>query len=92
MLGDKGTDKIKLGSLNSLLKSLGLEKYEKQEETGKSWEEEIIKASKVKEDIIEGEITENKKEKYEVVVPEIPIEERRRQEEEKKLGRELYEE
>ena len=89
-LVDGGTDKIKLGSLNSLLKSLGLEKYEKQEETGKSWEEEIIKTSKAKKDVIDGEVVKDDVKKYEVIAPEIPIEEVKRQEEEKRVGRELY--
>jgi hypothetical protein len=89
-LAEDSTDKIKLGSLNSLLKSLGLDKYEKQEETGKSWEEEIIKVSKVKDDVIDGEIVEDDIEKYEVIVPEIPKEEMERQQEEKRIGKELY--
>ena len=76
--------------MNSLLKSLGLDKYEKQEETGKSWEEEIIKVSKVKNDVIDGEIIEGNVEKYKVITPEVPAEEFKRQEEEKRLGKELY--
>lgn len=90
-LAENSTDKIKLGSFNVLLKSIGLDKYEKQEEFGKSWEEEIIKASKVKEDVIDGEIVEGEIEDYEVNAPEVPAEELKRQIEEKKLGRELYE-
>ena len=89
-LAENSTDKIKLGSLNSLLKSLGLDKYEKQEETGKSWEEEIIKSSKTKNDIIDGEVVKDDIDKYEVITPEVPAEELKRQEEEKRLGKELY--
>ncbi len=90
-LAENSTDKIKLGAFNTLLKSIGLDKYEKQEESGKSWEEEIIKVAEVKKDVIEGEVVEDEVEDYEVVVPEIPMEELKRQIEEKKLGRELYE-
>ena len=89
-LAENGTDKIRLGSFNTLLKSIGLDKYEKQEESGKSWEEEILKASKVKDDVIDGEIVEDDIEKYEVIVPEIPKEEMERQQEEKRVGKELY--
>lgn len=89
-LAENGTDKIKLGSFNTLLKSIGLDKYEKQEESGKSWEEEILKVAKVKSDVIDGEIVEDEVKDYEVVVPEIPAEELKRQIEEKKLGRDLY--
>ena len=89
-LAEEGTDKIQLGSFNTLLKSIGLDKYEKQEESGKSWEEEILKVAKVKDDVIDGEIIEDKVKDYKVIVPEIPAEELTRQIEEKKLGRDLY--
>lgn len=91
-LAESSSDKIKLGSLNALLKSLGLDKYEKQEETGKSWEEEILKISETKKDVIDGEIVEDNIEDYEVAVPDVPVETLKRQVEEKKLGKDLYEE
>ena len=88
---EHGNDKIKLAGLNSLIKSIGLDKYEKQEDSAKSWEEEIIKKSEDNaKRIVEGEVIEAPKE-YEVEEPEIPDEEKRRQEMEKQLGRELYE-
>lgn len=87
-------DETKLKGLDSLLKSIGLDKYEKQEEASKNWEEEIMKAAdKAVEDnknMIEGEIvTEHKR--YEVNAPQIPKEEMERQKEERRLGRDLYE-
>jgi len=88
---EHGSDKIKLAGLNSLIKSIGLDKYEKQEDSAKSWEEGIIKKS---EDdakrLIEGEIIKVPEE-YEVEEPDTPEEEKKRQEMEKQLGRELYE-
>lgn len=90
-LAGSGDEKIKLGSLNSLLRSIGLDKYEKQEESGKSWEEEILKISEVEKDIIEGELVEDSIKDYEVNIPETPLSELKRQKDEKKLGRELYE-
>lgn len=40
------TDKVKLASFQTLLKSIGLDKYEKQEEMSKGWEDELLEASK----------------------------------------------
>lgn len=89
-LAEADDEKIRLGSLNSLLKSIGLDKYEKQEESGKSWEEEILKVAEDQSNIIDGEIVENEVEDYDVDRPETPILELKRQNEEKRLGRELY--
>lgn len=90
-LAECGNDKIRLGSLNSLLKSIGLDKYEKQEESGKSWEEEILKVADEQANVIEGEIVEEDEIKdYEIDRPDTPALELKRQNEEKRLGRELY--
>lgn len=85
---DSDSDVVKLASLQTFLKSLGLDKYEKQEDSGKGWEEAILainegKSEKEKEeDIIEGD--------YEVKEPEIPASELERQNKEKTVGRDLY--
>jgi hypothetical protein len=79
------SDVVKLNSFQTFLKSLGLDKYEKQEDSGKGWEEAIIEASEKgddKEDIIEGE--------YEVNIPETPDSESDRQNRENKIGKDLY--
>lgn len=78
------SDVVKLASFQTLMKSLGLDKYDKQEESGKSWEEVIMDAS---------EDTDNKVliADYEVNVPVVPEAEMKRREDEKKFADELYE-
>ncbi len=93
-IADNGnTDMVKLTSLNILLKSLGLEKYEKMEDSGKSWEDAVLTAV-VKEEqsklsdgknIIEGETIE-----YEVNRPEMPESEKQQREDEAKMAKMLY--
>ena len=87
----------KLQALQTFLKSLGLDRYEKNETgSGKTWEE-LISQAVIKEQekqtinsgIIDGEVKEDV-EKYDVVRPEIPPEEKKRQQEEKDMGKELY--
>ena len=81
-------DENKLKALTLLLRSLGLDKYEKQEESGKSWEEAIIGAlnDKEKQKAIEGEVTED----YEVTPPTINIDNNEQEEAEQRVGEDLY--
>lgn len=90
------TDKVKLASFQTLLKSVGLDKYEKQEEMSKNWEEELLEASRKDKERIE-EIEEKKLDgvdkkigPYEVDVPIMPHDEKVKQEEEINFGKELY--
>ncbi|MCK5158506.1 MAG: hypothetical protein KAR08_05090, partial [Candidatus Heimdallarchaeota archaeon] len=53
------TDKVKLASFQTLLKSIGLDKYEKQEEMSKGWEDELLEASKRNKERLQ-EIEDNK--------------------------------
>jgi len=99
------TDGVKLKAVQTLLRSLGLYRYEKQEDTGKGWEEAVIEAIEKKgkpKEITEGEIVEGEFEEkkeveegevkdYEVILPPMPEEEKKKHEEENKLGEELYE-
>lgn len=78
------SDMVKLASFQTLLKSLGLDKYEKLEDSGRSWEEAIIAATDPSEEKV---VIED----YEVKVPEVPEAELKRREEEKKFADELYE-
>ncbi len=72
IVDNSGSDKLKLAALQTFLKSLGLEKYESQEEGGKGWEELLVEAKETnrlnKENslLIEGELKA-----YEVKEPEI---------------------
>lgn len=78
------SDVVKLSAFQTILKSVGLDKYDKQESAGSSWEEAIMIAS-------EGEEDKTVIEDYEVNVPEVPEAEMKRREDEKKFADELYE-
>ena len=92
------TDKVKLASFQTLLKSIGLDKYEKQEEMSKGWEDELIEASKEnkkrakqeKEKKLIGVDKKVDEEEYKVDVPEMPHDEKIKHEEEVNFGKELY--
>jgi len=88
LIDTSDSDKIKLGSLQTVLKSVGLDKYEKQEDAGKNWEELIIELSEKNE----GKVTDmiDAKE-YEVKTPLLPESAKKRQEDEKRIAKELYE-
>ena len=83
-------DSVRLRGYLSLLKSLGLDEYKEDDPGGKkSWEEVIRETTKG--------LNDKKEEldvsvKYEVTQPLVPNEEKKRQEEEKELGKQLYEE
>lgn len=90
-------DSVKLKGYEMLLKSLGLDKYEKDEESGKSWEELIMEASEKKEKESRENVKIGVEEKaiiaeadYEVNVPPTPEEDRKRQEDEKEVAQQLY--
>ncbi len=82
------SDVVKLASLQTFLKSIGLEKYEKQEDTGKGWEEAILAISGSENNKNEDEVI---KADYEVKTPIVPESELLRQKREKAQGKDLYE-
>lgn len=85
-------DDTRLKSLQSLLKSVGLDKYEKEETAAQGWEEAILKAAEKKEiDSDNPKMIEGEFEEYKVDVPEVPEDEKKKEEKENKVGRELYE-
>ena len=90
LCGDGTADKVKLGALQTVLKSVGLDKYEKDEDEGKNWEQIILDAidKKEKGEISSGDIVDEPD--YEVIAPALPDEVKKRQEEEKKLAEGLY--
>ena len=73
---------VKLKSLQALLKSIGLEKYEEQADTGKSWEELLLKLEDKPKELPGG--------KYEVDEPPMPEAERVRRESDRKVADNLY--
>jgi len=82
-----GSDKVKLNALQTILKSLGLEKYDTLETQGKNWEEillQIYEKEKVeKNTTIEGD--------YDVITPEMPEEERKKRESDREIEKSIYE-
>jgi len=95
IIGSTSSDGTKLKALQTILRSLGLDRYEKQEDSGKSWEEAIIealKASKKNKNSDNAiEVKEVEEGEYEVVVPEVPEDEKKKEEDEKNLADKLYE-
>lgn len=86
-------DDIKLKAYQTLLKSLGMDKYEEADGSGgRNWEE-ILSAASDKENAIEASSMDPVKVigEYAVSQPEIPEFIRVKQEEEKEIGRSLYE-
>jgi len=80
-------DATKLEALKTILKSLGLEKYEQEGESSKSWEEAITKAIEEK-----GLPNDTKQlEDYEVNVPQIPQSILDTQKKDKEFGKSIYE-
>jgi len=88
-LCDSDSEKISLGAANTMIKSLGLDKYDVTESSGKNWEELLV-------DVIDKEREEGTKQiegvtQYDVKRPEVPEEELKKQKEESELGKSLYE-
>jgi len=83
------SDSIRLKAYQTLMRSLGLDKYEKLEESGKTWEEVIIKATEDNKGDIKALDAEF--EEYKVNLPETPKADKERQEREKAVGKQLYE-
>jgi hypothetical protein len=93
------SDKVRLSGYQTLLKSLGLDKYEKVEDSGKSWEESIIQLTRdnVEEGNLLAEPSEGEDDDvgdlnrmYEVEVPEMPEDEKKRRERDKELSDSFY--
>lgn len=87
-VAEKTSDRLK--GYNMILKSLGLDKYEKDEDGGKNWEELIMEASEKKEKNEETKLLDEGAD-YEVITPQTPDAEKKRQADEKEVGKQLYE-
>jgi hypothetical protein len=86
--------KIKLKGYEVLLRSLGLDKYDKAEDTGKSWEETIIsiveKNSKDKKEEDKKLELNDGSDDYEVNIPAIPKDEAEKKAVEKEISDSFY--
>lgn len=82
------SDAVRLKGLETFLKSLGLNEYkESAGDTKNSWEDLIV--SSAKDEISNGRKT-IEIEDYEVIIPETPPDQLKRIEEEREVGRGLY--
>jgi len=85
--GKDSSDKDRLKGYDMLLKSVGMDKYEKMEDSGKSWEEAILALAG---EGVAKDMSTDAEGVYEVNAPEIPDDERVKEEEEKKLADSFY--
>lgn len=84
--GDKSADR--LSAAKTIMKSLGVDKYEDSAISGGGWEEELMK---VQEQQPAKAITNDTEQLYEVKQPSIPESVLREKKKEKDLGKSLYE-
>jgi hypothetical protein len=90
---DGESDNVKLMGYNILLRSLGLERYEKVEDTGKNWEDTILSAVAKEEEakqLGDGKAVEGQIAEYEVNKPCMPESEKKQREDETELAKMLY--
>jgi len=86
-----GSDKVKLNALQTILKSLGLEKYDAIETQGKNWEELLLQIHDREKGVKSVDNVGTVEGDYEVITPEIPEEERVRREQNKEIEKSIYE-
>jgi len=89
--GSMVKDDVKLKAYTTLLKSLGMDKYEESSSGGWSWEDLLIDKSEKKIDEIEGPKQDTVDADYEVVKPEMPERLKKKKEEETADAHRLYE-
>ena len=83
-----GSDKTRLAAFQTFIKSLSLDKYDSDGDSGKDWEEKLMEYHDSK-DLVEGDIVPDKK--YIVDVPKIPESAKEKIEEDEKIGKNIYE-
>lgn len=82
LTGEKGSDRIQ--AAKTIIKSMGLDKYEDSSISGGSWEDEILKASEATANLpLPGE-------DYDVKQPHIPDHIKKQRKDQNDLGRSLY--
>lgn len=85
-------DETRLHGLQTVLKSVGMDKYETSETDGKDWEGLLLK---INEQERQGQIEDKKSgaidAKYEVVFPDVPESAKKIREEDDEIGKSIYE-
>lgn len=90
-IGESGeSDTVRLKAWQVVLKSLGLDKYDGEGESGKSWEEAILRLAEANKATKAIDAKQTPTGTYEVVVPAMPKEELKRREEDRKFSDSLY--
>jgi len=84
------SDKVKTTLLGMLLKSIGLDKYDDSESSGKNWEQLLLDVVEKQADTPLLETSEKGKNRYEVVTPPVPESYKNNRKEEDDFGRSLY--
>jgi len=83
-------DATRLKAYQTLLRSIGLERYEDIEDKGKGWEELLVETQ---QKLLRGEEVEQVEvntDDYEVIAPPVPESEQKRIDDEREMGRNLY--
>ena len=83
------SDGVKLKAFETLLKSVGMDKYDDVKESAKDWEE-LITEVEDKKRIAGEEVRVIKGEDYTVITPEVPKESQKKIDADKKVGKSLY--
>ena len=87
-----GSDSVRLKGWQTLLRSLGLDRYDEQlEKGGVGWEDMVLKMMEENQKNKAKELKEPEVIDYKVTFPETPEEEKRKIEEEEAIGKDLYE-
>jgi hypothetical protein len=83
-------DDTRLKGYQTILKAVGLDKYETDDSGGKNWEELLVKLNEVENKKLEPAkgVTEAK---YEVIQPTIPDDVKKRLEKDREVGKSIYE-
>lgn len=85
------SEAIRLKGYQTLLKSLGLDRYDEDKDSrGENWEDLIVKMSDA-ELLDKGEIKKLAVVEYDVTIPETPKEEEEKRKREDEIGKSLYE-
>lgn len=89
-------DETRLHGIQTILKSVGLEKYETAESEGKDWEGLLLKINEKEQadrllPLNEQPILEGVVSKYDVVAPEVPESAKKKREEDDEIGKSIYE-
>ena len=84
-------DDTKLKAYQTILKSVGLDRYDASDApTGGTWEEELTKSIEKQKELPEGEVQEMAKAEYAVEEVDIPPEMKKLREEEDELTKNVY--